>query len=77
MSDLIKILENLGLHLEFDTHPASNEDVKYTHASVNKLKNMGFTVPDTTLEVGVRKTYDWLIGQSSTVALNAILELNN
>jgi|688.fasta_scaffold534676_1 UDP-glucuronate 4-epimerase len=77
MSDLIKILENLGLHLEFDTHPASNEDIKYTHASVNKLKNMGFTVPDTTLEVGVRKTYEWLIGQSSTVALNAILELNN
>jgi len=77
MSDLIKILENLGLHLEFDTHPASKEDIKYTHASVNKLKNTGFTVPDTTLEVGVRKTYEWLIGQSSTVALNAILELNN
>ncbi len=77
MSDLIKILENLGLNLEFDAHPASNEDIKYTHASVNKLKNMGFTVPDTTFEVGVRNTYEWLIGQSSTVALNAILELNN
>lgn len=77
MSDLIKILENLGLNLEFDTHPASNEDIKFTHASVNKLKNMGFTLPDTTLEVGVRKTYEWLIEQSSPIALNAILELNN
>jgi UDP-glucuronate 4-epimerase len=77
MSDLIKVLEKLGLHLEFDTHPPSNEDIKFTHASVNKLKNMGFTVPDTTLEVGVRKTYEWLVGQNSPVALNAILELNN
>ena len=77
MSELIKLLEKLGLHLEFDTHPASNEDIKFTHASVNKLKNMGFTVPDTTLEEGVRKTHEWLIGQSSPVTLNAILELNN
>lgn len=77
MSDLIKILEGLGLDLEFDTHPASNEDIKFTHASINRLKTMGFSVPDTTLEVGVCKTYKWLIGQSSPVTLNAILELNN
>jgi UDP-glucuronate 4-epimerase len=77
MSDLIKILEKLGLNLEFDTYPASNEDIKFTHASVNKLKNMGFTLPDTTLEEGVRKTYEWLVGQNSPSALNAILELNN
>lgn len=77
MSDLIKLLEKLGLDLEFDTYPASNEDIKFTHASINKLKTMGFTVPDTTLEVGVRKTYEWLIGQSSPVILNAISELNN
>jgi UDP-glucuronate 4-epimerase len=77
MSDLIKIFEKLGLNLEFDTYPASNEDIKFTHASVNKLKNMGFTLPDTTLEEGVRKTYEWLVAQNSPVALNAILELNN
>lgn len=77
MSDLIKILENLGLNLEFDTYPASNEDIKFTHASVNRLKNMGFTLPNTTLEEGVTKTYEWLVRQNSPVALNAILELNN
>lgn len=77
MSDLIKILEKLGLNLEFDIYPASNEDIKFTHASVNKLKNMGFTVPDTTLEEGVRKTFEWLVAQNSPVALNTILELNN
>lgn len=77
MSNLIQILEKLGLNLEFDTYPASNEDIKFTHASVNKLKSMGFTLPDTTLEEGVRKTYEWLVGQNSPVALNAILELNN
>ena len=77
MSDLIKILEKLGLNLKFDTYPASNEDIKFTHASVNKLKDMGFTLPDTTLEEGVRKTYEWLVGQNSSVALNAILDLNN
>ena len=38
---------------------------------------MGFTLPDTSLEEGVRKTYEWLVGQNSPVALNAILELNN
>jgi UDP-glucuronate 4-epimerase len=77
MSDLIRLLAELGLDLEFDIHPASNEDTKFTHASINKLRTMGFSVPDTTLEVGVRKTYKWLIGQSSPVTLNAILELNN
>ena len=77
MSDLIKIFEKLGLNLEFDTYPASNEDIKFTHASVNKLKNMGFTLPDTILEEGVRKTYEWLVAQNSPVALNTILELNN
>jgi len=77
MSDLIKILEKLGLSLEFDSYPVSNEDIKFTHASVDKLKNMGFTLPNTTLEEGVRKTYEWLVAQNSPVALNAILELNN
>ena len=77
MSDLISILEKLGLDLKFDAYPPSNEDIKFTHASVSKLKDMGFTVPDTTLEEGVRKTYDWLVGQNSQIALNAILELNN
>jgi UDP-glucuronate 4-epimerase len=77
MSDLITILEKLGLNLDFDTYPVSNEDIKFTHASANKLKNMGFTLPDTTLEEGARKTYEWLVAQNSPVALNAILELNN
>ena len=77
MSDLIKILENLELNLEFDTYPVSNEDIKFTHASVKRLKNMGFTLPDTTLEEGVTKTYEWLVSQNSPAALNAILELNN
>jgi len=77
MSDLIKILENLELNLEFDTYPVSSEDIKFTHASVKRLKNMGFTLPDTTLEEGVAKTYEWLVSQNSPVALNAILELNN
>jgi len=77
MSDLINIVEKLGLDLEFDTYPPSNEDIKSTHASVDKLKDMGFTLPDTTLEEGVRKTFDWLVGQNSQIALNTILELNN
>jgi UDP-glucuronate 4-epimerase len=74
---LIKIVEKLGLDLKFDIYPPSNEDIKFTHASVAKLKDMGFTMPDTTLEVGVLKTYDWLVGRNSQIALNAILELNN
>jgi UDP-glucuronate 4-epimerase len=77
MSDLVNIVEKLGLDLKFDTYPPSNEDIKSTHASVDKLKDMGFTLPETTLEEGVRKTYDWLVGQNSQIALNAILELNN
>jgi UDP-glucuronate 4-epimerase len=77
MSDLINILRGLGLNLEFNTYPASNEDIEFTHASVNKLMEMGFTLPDTSLEAGVRKTYEWLVAQKSPVASNAILELNN
>lgn len=77
MSDLIKIIEKFGLDLEFDNYPPSKEDIKFTHASVSKLKSMGFTVPDTTLEDGIQKTYDWLVGPNSQIAVNAILELNN
>ncbi len=77
MLDLIKIIRSLGLDLEFDNYPPSNEDIKFTHASIGKLKAMGFTVPTTTLEVGVRKTYDWLVSQNSQIPIIAISELNN
>jgi UDP-glucuronate 4-epimerase len=77
MSDLVNIIEQLGLNLKFDNYPPSNEDIKFTHASIQKLEEEGFTVPNTSLEVGVRKTYDWLVGQKSSVVLDAILELNN
>ena len=69
--------QKFGLDLEFDNYPPSKEDIKFTHASVSKLKSMGFTVPDTTLEDGIQKTYDWLVGPNSQIAVNAILELNN
>jgi UDP-glucuronate 4-epimerase len=77
MSDLINIMEQLGLNLKFDIYPPSNEDTKFTHASIHKLEDEGFTVPNTSLEEGIRKTYDWLVGQKSSAALDAILELNN
>jgi UDP-glucuronate 4-epimerase len=77
MLDLIKIIRSLGLDLEFDNYPPSNEDIKFTNASISKLKAMGFTVPTTTLEEGVRKTYDWLVGQNSQIPIIAISESNN
>lgn len=77
MSDLISTVRNLGLNIELDEYPFSNEDTKSTHASIIKLKDMGFTVPNTSLEEGVLKTYDWLSVQKSQTVFNSILELNS
>ena len=77
MSDLVSILKAKGLRIDFDVYPPSTEDIKFTHASIDKLNNLGFTVPTTTLEQGVDKTYEWLTGPDSQIALNAILEFNN
>jgi UDP-glucuronate 4-epimerase len=77
MSDLVTILKAKGLRIDFDVYPPASEDIKFTHASINKLKSMGFTVPTTTLEQGVDITYEWLTGPDSRIALSAILELNN
>jgi len=77
MSDLVSILKGKGLRIDFDVYPPSDEDIKFTHASIDKLSSLGFTVPTTTLEQGVDKTYEWLTGPDSQIALNAILEFNN
>jgi len=77
MKDLFQIMTNLGMDSYFEKYPPSDSDLNFTHASIDNLRKMGFTVPTTTLEMGVLKTYEWLNSQESQTALNAILQFKN
>ena len=43
----------------------SDFDVRQTHASVEELQNNHFTIPDTNLEVGDEKTWEWILSQDT------------
>ena len=62
-SKLFKIIEDLGINFKTIQKEISNFDIKSTHASVEELKNNNFTIPNTTLEVGVKKTWEWILSQ--------------
>ena len=62
-SQLFKIIEELGINFKTIQKEISNFDVNRTHASVEELKNNNFTIPNTTLEVGVKKTWEWILSQ--------------
>ena len=52
-----------GKYIKTIQKEISNFDIKSTHASVEELKNNNFTIPNTTLEVGVKKTWEWILSQ--------------
>lgn len=61
--ELFKIIEELGVNLKTIQKEISDFDVQQTHASVEELKNNNFTIPNTTLEDGVKKTWEWILSQ--------------
>jgi UDP-glucuronate 4-epimerase len=60
LADLFSILEGMGLKLNIRIGDADSLDVKRTHASVEKLKSLGIPVPNTSLTLGMEKTFNWI-----------------
>lgn len=64
MSELLTILENLGLNLKVNQKSQDELDLNLTHASTEKIKKFGISVPETTLKSGIEQTWSWINSQS-------------
>ena len=64
MGELLTILENLGLNLKVNQKSQDELDLNLTHASTEKIKKFGLTVPETSLKSGVEQTWRWINSQS-------------
>jgi UDP-glucuronate 4-epimerase len=64
MGELLTILENLGLNLKVNQKSQDELDLNLTHASTEKIKKFGFTVPETSLKSGIEQTWRWINSQS-------------
>jgi UDP-glucuronate 4-epimerase len=64
MSELLTILEDLGLNLKVNQKSQDELDLNLTHASTEKIKKFGFTVPETPLKSGIEQTWRWMNSQS-------------
>ena len=63
--ELFKIIEEIGVDFKIIKKEISDFDVRQTHASVEELQNNHFTIPNTNLEVGVEKTWEWILSQDT------------
>ena len=64
MSELLTILENLGLNLKVNQRSQDELDLNLTHASTEKIRKFGFSVPDTPLKSGIEQAWRWINSQS-------------
>lgn len=60
--DFIKTIENI-LEFKFKKKylPMQQGDVQFTSANTNLLKTLTGYIPDTKIEIGIKKFYDWYI----------------
>lgn len=72
LKELISILEDSGLKLNFTQNLKSNEDIRFTNASINKIAALGLTVPSMQLEEGIARTIKW-IRSSDTDFINKVI----
>lgn len=63
LSELLTIMKSLGISVRYETYPQDDLDLKLTHGSTDKLGSKGFSIPDTTLSLGISKTWTWLRSQ--------------
>jgi len=64
MSELLTILDNLGLNLKVNQKSQDELDLNLTHASTEKIRKFGFSVPGTSLKSGIEQTWRWINSQS-------------
>jgi len=60
---LLSILEELKISVEIVRGETDPLDVLRTHASIQKIADWGFTIPNTSLLSGVNATWEWVNSQ--------------
>ncbi len=65
MDELIRICSNLNIPVRIEIGEVNSLDVATTHGSSSKLHTLGIRIPKTSLEVGIRKTADWMAEKSN------------
>jgi UDP-glucuronate 4-epimerase len=66
LDELFGIISELGLRLQINQESYDELDVRLTHGSVTKLRNMHLPVPSTSLADGVYKTLNWIESLSNS-----------
>lgn len=60
LSQLFQLLDSYKISPIIVNTKADLMDVKLTHGSTEKLAKFGLSVPQTTLDVGIQKTWEWI-----------------
>ncbi len=64
--DLFNILEQMNIMVRLREREQDSLDVQLTHGSTEKLRRAGLSVPNTSLEIGLQKTWDWMQNQDKS-----------
>lgn len=70
LQDVISFLEKRDLPIQIEKMGVDPLDVKLTYGSTEKLTAHNVSVPDTTLQIGLQTTWDWL----ETIPESSLLE---
>jgi UDP-glucuronate 4-epimerase len=73
MGELISICKSIGVPLNVVDGEINTLDVSKTHGSSEKLQQLGFRAPQTSLEIGIQRTSSWL-AEYSAVGLAEFLD---
>ena len=60
LSELLTIMKSFDINVKYDSHSEDDLDLKLTHGSTDKLRSKGLSIPNTSLNVGIDKTWTWL-----------------
>jgi nucleoside-diphosphate-sugar epimerase len=60
LTQLFQLLDNYGISPNIVKAKVNLTDVNLTHGSTVKLADFGLSVPQTTLEVGIQLTWEWI-----------------
>ena len=63
LSELLAIMKSFNINVKYDAYSEDDLDVKLTHGSTDKLRSKGLSIPNTSLNLGIDKTWAWLNSQ--------------
>jgi len=66
LAELIETLQELQLSPKIQKAKTDSMDLKLTHGSVERIRELGLPVPNTSLRDGVRQTWEWFQSQTES-----------